>query len=376
MNYVYPLKRISLFFSFVFIGFAGNLNAQSTCGSTIEDFNSVPVAEAGFTSNVQGSTIPGFTFAASGNDGYLQRCNTTADVIYQIHTPTYQTAVSQTSIGFGFDLSGAVQATEVIVFIEYTNSTTGNTSVSYINTITPAYSGPGNSGTATVCTSFPISSIAGFTAGSKYRLYFLVRAGSSSNANQCMVFDNFRTTGLVALIPLPVHFSDFVGRKQGNSVFLNWSVAGEKDVLKYEIERSQNGKDFVKIGEVVAEEKASYSFTDVQPVNGVNFYRVRNVDLDGNYKYTTIIRMNMGKTVVLKAFPQPAISDLTIEHGAVAGLGTLSLVNSNGQVVKRVSVNGDANQTVISLSGLNSGVYVVRFDNGKGLVETLKVVKQ
>jgi hypothetical protein len=132
MNYVYPLKRISLFFSFVIVGFVGNLNAQSTCGSTIEDFNSVPVAEAGFTSNVQGSTIAGFAFSVSGNNGYLQRCNTTADVIYQIHTPTYQTAVSQTSIGFGFDLSGAVQSTEVIVFIEYTNSSTGNTSVSYI----------------------------------------------------------------------------------------------------------------------------------------------------------------------------------------------------------------------------------------------------
>jgi hypothetical protein len=191
-----------------------------------------------------------------------------------------------------------------------------------------------------------------------------------------MVFDNFRTTGLTALIPLPVHFSDFVGRKQGNSVFLIWSVAGEKDVLKYEIERSQNGKDFVKIGEVEAEERTSYSFTDVQPINGVNFYRVRNIDLDGNYKYSTIIRMNMGKTIVLKAYPQPALSDLTIEHGAVAELGTLSIVNSNGQVVKRVSINGDVNQTVISLSGLNSGVYVVRFDNGKGQVETLKVVKQ
>jgi len=376
MNYVYPLKRISLFFSLVFIGFAGNLQAQSTCGSTIEDFNAVPVAEAGFTSNVQGTTIPGFTFAVSGNNGYLQRCNTTADVIYQIHTPTYQTALSQTSIGFGFDLSGAVQATEVIVFIEYTNSTTGNTGVAYVNTITPAYSGPGNSGTATICTSFPITSIAGFTAGDKYRLYFLVRAGSSSNANQCMVFDNFRTTGLVALIPLPVHFSDFLGRKQANSVVLIWSVAGEKDVLKYEIERSQNGKDFVKIGEVEAEEKTSYSFTDVQPVKGVNFYRVRNIDLDGNYKYTTIIRMNMGKTIVLKAFPQPAISDLTIEHGVVAGSGSVSLVNSNGQVVKRVTISGDVTQTVVSLAGLNSGVYVVRFDNGKGQVETLKVVKQ
>jgi len=376
MNYFYPLKRISVFFSFVFIGFAGNLNAQSTCGPIVEDFNNLAEAEAGFSSNVQGSTDPGFVFASSGQNGYLQRCNTTANVIYQIHTPTYQTAVSQTSVGYGFDLAGAVQATEVIVFLEYTNSITGTTGTAYVNTITPAYSGPGNSGVATICTSFPISSISGFTAGDKYRLYFLVRAGSSSNANQCMEFDNFRTTGLEALIPLPVHFSDFIGRKQGNSVLLVWSVAGEKDVLKYEIERSQNGRDFVKIGEVTAEERTSYSYTDAQPVNGVNFYRVRNVDLDGNYKYTTIIRVNMGKTIVLKAYPQPALSDLTIEHSEVAAQGSISIVNSNGQVVKRVAVNTDVNQTIISLAGLNSGIYVVRFDNGKGQVETLKVVKQ
>ena len=73
---------------------------------------------------------------------------------------------------------------------------------------------------------------------------------------------------------------------------------------------------------------------------------------------------------------KPVVPSQSSQHGVVAGSGSVSLVNSNGQVVKRVTVSGDVTQTVVSLAGLNSGVYVVRFDNGKGQVETLKVVKQ
>ena len=157
---------------------------------------------------------------------------------------------------------------------------------------------------------------------------------------------------------------------------VRWDVADEINVDHYEIEKSTNGRDFKAIGSVYAGKKNVYSFTDGQVNNGAALYRVRNVDIDGRSKYSAIVRINFSKTIELKAFPSPATNQVTIEYPALSAKGKFTVATADGRTVRLVDAVQGTTQTSINLTGLNPGMYVVRFDNGSGKTETLKIVKQ
>jgi hypothetical protein len=370
-------NQCAVFDDFRTTGIATQTQLITNCGMIAEDFNNTGGTTAGFTSTTPGDPAsPGFIYGQTGQNGYLQRCNTTAGTIYQIITPTYQSAVSQTSVRFGFDLSGSVEVEEVNVFLEYFNTVTGQVQAVWVATVFPTYTGQGNNRMAVICDSVLFTDIQGFNPGDRYRLYINLEAATSSNNNQCIEFDDFRTSGFVALIPLPVNFTSFTGKNANETAVLTWTVSGEKDVLRYIVEKSANGTDFIKVGEITATGASTYSFTDNKPQQGVNFYRIRNEDADGKFKFSSVLRMNFGRSIAIKAFPMPALTTVTIEHSAVDKSGRISLLNSNGQVIRQIDVKPELTQTHINLSGLNSGVYIVRFDNGSGKVETIKIIKQ
>jgi len=380
MKHVYSIlfKKTSLM---LLSGIISTLSFAQTspCGPIVENFNNNANGMAGFSSSTVNSQAPGFTFNAGqgGNpDGDLRRCGIpSGGTVYELTTPTYRTLNSQTAVGYGFELSGAVVVSRVVVILQYIDNTGMINSVEVAN-FAPSYTGP-SGGIATECRSIAIASYPGFDPGDAYRLIFQFTAASASNNNQCIVFDDFRTTGAGSQAPLPVSFTNFSVRKLGAGVQAAWNVAGEKDVLKYEIERSTNGRDFTKIGEVAATGgNTGYLFTDAQPVNGVAFYRVRNIDLDGKFKYTQVARLNLSKVIALRAFPQPAKNEVTIEHGNVSGKGMITVNSADGRRVLAMDVKPDMNQTTINITTLKPGLYIVRFDNGAGQAESLKIVKQ
>ncbi len=375
MIHLYPvLKRKATLLTSILALSGASLFAQvGTCGPVVENFTN---GAAGFTSSTLNSTAPGFTFATQAGNGFLQRCNIPSPgSVYEITTPTYQVLTGQTTVGYGFELSGLINASNVTVLLQYFDNT-GNINTVQVSNAAPTYTGSGNSSISTICQSFNISTFTGFTVGDRYRFVIQVTSAAGSNANQCIVFDNFRTTGGTNAAPLPVTFTSFVARRAGGSIQAIWNVAGERDVLRYEVERSTNGRDFTTVGTVTATGAAAYAFTDNQPVAGVSFYRVRNVDADGKFRYTGIVRVNTSERIAIKAYPQPVRGQLTIEHPVVSGKGSITVTSASGQVIRRLDVKGDDAQTVIDLTSAQAGIYIVRFDNGTGTVEQVKVVKQ
>lgn len=375
--YSFFIKKTQLLvFSGLLTGIVSAQTPTSPCGPVVENFDNTGGTMAGFTSSTVNSNAAGFTYNAGGGDGYLQRCNVpTGGVVYELTTPTYRTLASQTSVGYGFELSGAVKVSRVVVFLQYIDVTGAITTVEVAN-FAPSYNNAGPNGIAAECRALTINTYAGFDPGEAYRFIFQFTASSASNASQCITFDDFKTTGTPAQAPLPVTFTNVAAKKSGTGVQVLWNVAGEKDVLRYEIERSSNGRDFTKIGEVASGSTSGYMFVDNQPVNGVGFYRVRNVDLDGKFTYTSIVRVNLNKVIALKAFPQPAQNTLTVEHGSVNGKGVLTLSTADGRVVFQSDIKPDVNQSVINLSSYRAGMYIVRFDSGSGSIESIKIVKQ
>ncbi len=372
MIHLYPfLKKASLTMISVFVCSTILLAQTSPCGPIVENFDNTGGSMAGFSSSTQASTSPGFVYGMNGQDGFLERCNVPSpDSVYEIVTPTYQTLATQTAIGVGFELSGVAHVSEVNIFIEYFNSNTGTISTAWVSTVVPTYV----ANTATVCIAIPIATIPGFVPGGTYRLHIYLRPDAASNNNQCIVFDDFRTTGAAAQITLPVNFTSFTGRISGNSVVMIWNVAGETEVSHYEIEKSTDARNFTTIGEVTATGNSAYSFTDNQ-ASGVVYYRVMNVDVDGKYKYTNVVRLNLSRSVSLHAYPLPFSSSLTIEHG-VSMNGMLIMTSSNGQMVRSMEIKNASGQTIIQTGDLKAGMYIIRLEDKNGSVQTLKVIKQ
>ena len=198
---------------------------------------------------------------------------------------------------------------------------------------------------------------------------------TSSNAPNAPSLETTVNLNYVALIVTPVNFISFNAKKVSGGTQLTWDVADEYDVARYEVEKN-SGNGFQKIGEVAASKNPSYSFTDAQVSAGPVQYRVRNIDIDGQFKYTNIVSFKNGvASVVLKAFPLPVAGSVTVQHAA-ANNGRISIASANGQIVKTVVHEKGSVQTELDLGGLKAGMYLLRFDAGDGTIETIKLIKQ
>jgi hypothetical protein len=198
----------------------------------------------------------------------------------------------------------------------------------------------------------------------------------NAGSNCDFIFDDF-SLGEVAAAPLPVTFMGIVAKKQSeNSVNVLWDVADEIDVKGYQVERSTNGVEFSSIGFVTAHGKSAYSFTDNQAVNGTVFYRVKNVDLDGQFKYSNVVRVSGKRTVNIKMFPMPATTEVTLQHDRTGNNATVTVSTMDGRTVKQMNLATGSYTTKLALNAMAPGMYLVRLDDGNGGVETVKLVKQ
>ncbi len=115
---------------------------------------------------------------------------------------------------------------------------------------------------------------------------------------------------------LPVELITFSAEKDGNTVTLYWKTATEDNNSHFSVEHSTDGIRFEEIGRVdgngTTDVEQSYSFTHNNPINGSNFYRLKQVDFDGLFEYTAIrhVRLKQAEDVIV--FPNPAMSSIII----------------------------------------------------------------
>jgi hypothetical protein len=347
-----------------------NVFSQQTspCGQVVENFNNTGGSTAGFTGS--------FSFATAGSNGYLVKDKVLNFAKYSITTATYQLAANQTVVGYGFTLGGTTQVSRITVNVQYRSTTTNEVITVPINPqVVPVYNPQTN--ISEVCGSVDFSDLPGFPSGGPYRFVFELDPTSGAGlATDTITFDDFRSNGTRALIPLPVTFISFEAKKTGSNVLLTWKIAGEVNVDRYEVERSEDGRNFASVATIARHGKDVYTHTDVTNSSTV-YYRIKNVDTDGKFKFSTVARIVNGKSeIVLKAFPQPAQNVLTVQHPVISGKSQISISSADGRVISSVVPTTGSMQTYLDFSTLQKGMYMIRFDAGNGTVETLKILKQ
>jgi hypothetical protein len=162
---------------------------------------------------------------------------------------------------------------------------------------------------------------------------------------------------------LPVTWLSFTGRNLSEkSNELNWATSEEEGNDRFEVEVSNNGRDFRQVGTVSANVSESYTFIHEQPFGGDNYYRLRQVDLTGTYSYSEVIKIvtpfgGLGRVLVSPT--REGVLSLSVREDVTS----IEVIDAGGRQLKSVSLApGHSSIANIELPGnLTPGVYFVRF---------------
>jgi hypothetical protein len=164
--------------------------------------------------------------------------------------------------------------------------------------------------------------------------------------------------------PLTVKLISFTATNIDNQyVALKWATDTEVNSKYFEVQRSSNGTDFTAVAQVNAMGNSTtiqnYTVNDYQPVNGVNYYRLKEVSVNGNIEYSDVIKITWGAHNVPQVFPNPAGSSFTITAG-LETIRDITIFDATGKLVQRIINNNGMSVFTVNSSVMASGVYVVK----------------
>jgi hypothetical protein len=172
-------------------------------------------------------------------------------------------------------------------------------------------------------------------------------------------------------IPLPVEMLYFQGVDERGIVELDWATSTEIDNDYFEVQRSQDGRDWEVIGVVTGAgttvEEQRYDFSDLRPYVGNSYYRLRQVDYDGKFAFTEIVLVSVRlEEISFNVFPNPVIDQLTVDIRGINAneVAIYEIVSLQGAYVGQGQLRADeAGRINEQLSlGLNqpAGIYILR----------------
>jgi hypothetical protein len=176
---------------------------------------------------------------------------------------------------------------------------------------------------------------------------------------------------------LPIYLSTFDGHNEGRENHLYWLTDQEINSSHFEVERSNNGYDFVKIGIVETDPTQSYNFIDNTPYSGSNYYRLKMVDLDETFSHSSIIYLETQNKIESKVYPNPFEDSLIYTYQSEQNEELeIQVINILGQKVFQYNVNCQTcgNYVTINTSNIPSGKYTIRIKHLTSLHETIQTM--
>jgi len=223
---------------------------------------------------------------------------------------------------------------------------------------------------------FTNNNITGLTPGVNYTICYSLEAACTWEGQY---FPYLYTTATV----LPVELLFFEAFVKDKSVDLFWATATELNALEYVVEKTSNGKDFSEVGRVKAAGNSSvtlnYKLRDPEPDPGLSFYRLKQIDYNGEYTYSKLVATKfIDRDIKYSIFPNPAqgqaslkfVSDTDSQH-------EIKIFDLKGDIIleKVCMAEKGLNFKTLDISELKQGYYTVQVLSGSH-INYLKLIVQ
>jgi len=168
--------------------------------------------------------------------------------------------------------------------------------------------------------------------------------------------------------PLTVELLSFQAKEHNEGILLNWVTASETDNAYFELQRSENGKNFKSVvqikGHGTSLEAHNYSFLDVLPADGSNYYRLKQVDFDGSFEYSEVVHINWDDKAAskLKIFPNPTSNELYYFMEDKSSVQAVHIYDAYGKLLM-IETEMDG---LLELEALEKGVYILEVQSEGG----------
>ena len=189
----------------------------------------------------------------------------------------------------------------------------------------------------------------------------------SDNATGCNSENEVKN----ACSAMPVTLTKFLAQAEGKTAQLIWQTGFEKNADRFEIEHSLDALNWQKIGQIMAqgesEQLLDYRFSQANPANGVNYYRLKIVDLDATYAYSPIRSLRFSIDLATRLYPNPVSDKLYLQGVDWQTIQSVTIHDRAGKLLFKSTSPIDQGIDVHQLIG---GRYVLTLHYSNAVVST------
>lgn len=170
----------------------------------------------------------------------------------------------------------------------------------------------------------------------------------------------------ITVAVLPIELLSFTGKSIGSSNLLEWKTTTEINNDYFTLERSSNATHFSELGTIPGAGNSNtmlyYNFTDENPLNGVNYYRLKQTDFDGRFSYSNIVALS-NKTTAFSIWN--SAETLFIKGDNENSTSSLKIYNLLGELVLEKYFQENI---TINTTDFSSGIYLVKIQSNENLI--------
>ena len=182
-------------------------------------------------------------------------------------------------------------------------------------------------------------------------------------------------------VPLPVELLSFTGNCLEEQVSLEWKTVSEHNSAYFDVEKSRDGENWTLLTTVPAAGNSvsllTYNAIDANPTSENNYYRLKQVDIDGQFKVYNVINVTCVETTkgYMSSYPNPSGDQfqVVINDTDLIGKGTMNILDSKGTLITKLELElkDGINMFVIN-KHFESGIYFINYTVGKKSTKVLK----
>lgn len=219
---------------------------------------------------------------------------------------------------------------------------------------------------------------------------YIVVTGVSSSANIILLDppsypnDNTTNNSLLATLDvtpggtLPINLLSFNATRQNNVVNLFWETASEANGSYFEVQTNSSGTNWKTIGIVQAvgnsNTKQQYSFIHNSPVKGINYYRLKMVDIDAKFGYSLTRTVAFSTSSTITILPNPTTDKVYIASANSGAIKSVEVYSTEGKLMQHI--NNYVPGSGINLYNYTAGVYLLKIIYKDETTQVERVVKQ